>query len=185
MINGRKNYMPVSGLIQMLAGMPSDNVERIELITTPPANFDAEGNAGYINIVLKRNLQFGTNGSYSLTAGYSNGLVPSASGNFNQRNAKWNFYGNYSFNRIGTGQVLNLYHATTSQGKFIENFSSSDRKPVETISDLKIGLDYDIKKDLIIGTLVTFYNRRWDMSAYNNSSILSNGEREDKNEGRP
>ena len=70
MINGKITHMPVSAIVQMLAGMNSSNIERIELITTPPANFDAEGNAGYINIVLINNPNEGLNGSYSLTMGY-------------------------------------------------------------------------------------------------------------------
>jgi hypothetical protein len=176
MINGRMNHMPVSALVQMLAGMPSDNVERVELITTPPANFDAEGNAGYINIVLKTNMQYGTNGSYSLTAGYSKGLVTSASGNFNHREAKWNLYSNYSFNRIASSQTALFSHANQNQGVLLENFSQSNRDPVETISDLKIGFDYDVKKDLIAGILVNLYNRSWNMDANNTSLVYANAQ---------
>lgn len=88
MMNGKINHMPLSGLVQMFAGMPSDNIEKIELITTPPASLDAEGNAGYINIVLKRNTQYGTNGSYSLTGGYSRGEIAEGSINFNHRKGK-------------------------------------------------------------------------------------------------
>ena len=51
MLNGKRMRMEVSALIQLLQTMPSDNIEKIELITTPPASFDAEGNAGIINIV--------------------------------------------------------------------------------------------------------------------------------------
>ena len=63
MMNGRISHMPLASVVQMLEGMNSSNIERIELITTPPSNFDAEGNAGYINIVLKTNTMYGTNGS--------------------------------------------------------------------------------------------------------------------------
>ena len=59
MINGKESYMPQSSLVQLLEGMSSDNIASIELITTPPANFDAEGNAGYINIVLKKQTDTG------------------------------------------------------------------------------------------------------------------------------
>ena len=38
MINGKPNYMPVSAVVQMLSSMPSSNIEKIELITTPPSN---------------------------------------------------------------------------------------------------------------------------------------------------
>jgi hypothetical protein len=175
MINGRINHMPVSSLVQMLAGMPSDNVEKVELITTPPANFDAEGNAGYINIVLKKNMQFGTNGSYSAMAGYSRGLLNNATFNFNHREAKWNLYSNYSFNRIASSQTAIFSHAARNQGTFFENFSQTNRDPVETISDLKIGFDYDLRKDMVGGVLVSLYNRTWDMDAHNFSSVYANG----------
>jgi len=176
MINGRINHMPVSSLVQMLAGMPSDNVEKVELITTPPSNFDAEGNAGYINIVLKRNMQYGTNGSYTMTAGYSKGLLTNASANFNHREARWNFYSNYSFNRTASDQTALFSHANRDQGKFFENFSQSNRKPSEPISDLKLGFDYDLKKDLVAGMLVSLYNRGWFMDARNFSSVYVNGQ---------
>jgi len=176
MINGRINHMPISALVQMLAGMPSDNVEKVELITTPPANFDAEGNAGYINIVLKKNTQLGTNGSYSAMAGYSKGLLTDATWNFNHREAKWSLYSNYSFNRTASDQTILLSHANLTQGTYFENFSRSNRQPVEPISDLKIGFDYDVKKDVVAGVLVSLYNRGWNMEADNFSSVYDNGQ---------
>ena len=104
MMNGKLSYMPTSSLVQLLEGMSSDNIESIELITTPPANFDAEGNAGYINIVLKQNTDTGLNGSYSLSGGVGNGTTTSDNINFNYRKNKINFFGNYSFLRIQQGQ---------------------------------------------------------------------------------
>ena len=68
MENGKLRYMPVSALLQYLNGISSDNVERIELITTPPAKFDAEGDAGYINIVLKKRPDEGLNGCLLYTS---------------------------------------------------------------------------------------------------------------------
>ncbi|MGE5107736.1 MAG: carboxypeptidase regulatory-like domain-containing protein, partial [Sphingobacteriales bacterium] len=97
MINGKITRMPVDAVVQMLSGMNASNIERIELITTPPANFDAEGNAGFINIVLITNPDNGFNGSYSLTAGYGHGYVPAGAVNFNYRKNKINLFGDYSF----------------------------------------------------------------------------------------
>ena len=71
MINGKMTYMPTSALVQFLNGMSSDNVKSIELITTPPAKYDAEGNSGYINIELKKRLDEGVNGNLSATNSYS------------------------------------------------------------------------------------------------------------------
>ena len=49
MINGKMTYMPTSALVQFLNGMSSDNVKSIELITTPPSKYDAEGNSGSVS----------------------------------------------------------------------------------------------------------------------------------------
>jgi hypothetical protein len=175
MINGRINHMPISALVQMLSSMPSDNVEKMELITTPPANFDAEGNAGYINLVLKKNTQYGTNGSYSLTQGWSKGSITEAAGNINRREAKWNLYSNYSFSRVASSQTFQLSHASWNGPTYFENVSTSERSPVEIQSDLKVGFDYDIKKNLVAGVLVDIFNRGWDMDAQNQGTLYANG----------
>ena len=146
MINGKRNYMDIAAVIQMLAGMPSNNIERIEIITTPPANFDAEGDAGIINIVLKSNNQFGTNGSYSLTAGYSKGEQNSASLNINHRKGKINLFGNYSVSRTRLRQVWDNYHAVTNGGKLLENFSDDKRHALASQHNGQAGIDYEISK---------------------------------------
>ena len=174
MINGRISRMPLSTVVQMLAGTPSDKIEKIELITTPPASLDAEGNAGYINVVMKQNSQYGTNGSYSVTAGYNKGEVAQGALNFNHRKGKTNLYGDYSYSGSHTPQSFSFYHAVTNQGTFFENYSVSNRHPIEDYHNGKLGLDYDLNKKTIIGGLVTIYNHRWIMDANNDSRIISN-----------
>ena len=73
MINGKISREPADAIVLMLAGMNANNIDRIELIHTPPANFEAEGNAGIINIVLKTTGDEGLNGGYSANAGYGFG----------------------------------------------------------------------------------------------------------------
>ena len=51
-------------LVKMLSGMNGDQVGTIEIINSPPAQYDAEGNAGLINILSMENLEMGTNGSF-------------------------------------------------------------------------------------------------------------------------
>ncbi|OQP61953.1 hypothetical protein A3860_30135 [Niastella vici] len=174
MMNGRITRMPVSALVPMLEGMPADKIEKIELITTPPASLDAEGNAGYINIVIKRNVQYGTNGSYALTAGYSRGIIGIGSINFNHRKSRFNLYGDYSYNAEHSKQFFSFYHAVANQGNFMENYTTSDRRPITDFHDGKIGFDYDLNKKTILGALITIYNRRWIMDADNNSTNFTN-----------
>ncbi|MEO5906388.1 MAG: carboxypeptidase regulatory-like domain-containing protein, partial [Saprospiraceae bacterium] len=109
MINGRINYMQMDAVVRMLEGMSSDNIERIEIITTPPAGFDAEGNAGYINIVLRKNLEEGFNGSMGGNVGFGKGIQASGNTNFNLRRGKTNFYGDYTYVKKSQDQIFAFY----------------------------------------------------------------------------
>ena len=109
MINGKINYMPAEAVVQILGGMNASNIEKMELITTPPANFDAEGNAGVINIILINNPDQGMNGSVSQTLGYGKGERSAGSTNFNYRKSKTNLYGDYSFSRDKIDQFLGFF----------------------------------------------------------------------------
>ncbi|TAL50486.1 MAG: TonB-dependent receptor, partial [Chitinophagaceae bacterium] len=174
MINGKRNYMDLSAVIQMLAGMPSANIERIEIITTPPANFDADGNAGIINIVLKSNNQFGTNGSYAATAGYNKGEQNYLSLNINHREGKTNLFGNYSASRNRLYQLWKNYHAVTNGGVFMEDYSESNRHALAWQHDVQAGVDYEINKKTIIGALMTGSYRHWSMEADNYAFLSRN-----------
>ncbi len=76
-INGRPSRISGSDLTNMLEGMRSEDIESIEIITNPSAKYDAEGTAGIINIVMKRNPAQGVNGN--LTGSYSKGAQPRSS----------------------------------------------------------------------------------------------------------
>ena len=175
MINGKISHMPVTAIVQLLSGMNSDNIEKIELITTPPSNLDAEGNAGYINIVLKTNSNYGTNGSYSITGGYSNGLVDNASINFNHRKGKVNLYGDYTFSDIHSYMLFEFYHKVTYQDSVTENNSASHRNYERLVQNARLGLDYQLTKKTVVGVLVSGYTNRWTMNANNDGSVYING----------
>ena len=175
MINGKINRMPVSAVLQMLASMNAGNIETIELIHTPPSSLDAEGNAGYINIVLKANTQFGTNGSYTVTAGYSKGLLSEGSLNFNNRKNKVNFFGDVSLTRNHSPQFYTFYHRVTNKGDVIETTSDVDRNTVRLFYTGKLGLDYEIGKRTILGILISGYDTRLSIISNNQSNIRVNG----------
>lgn len=175
MINGRISHMPMEALVQLLSGMNSDNVEKIELITTPPANLDAEGNAGYINIVLKSNNNYGTNGSYSFTGGYTNGgAITGASINFNHRKGKVNLYGDYTFSHNNSDQFFSLYHKVTYQDTITENNTTAHRH-LETLNqNARLGLDYQLSKKTVVGVLASGYFNRNTVNSVNDGYIIIN-----------
>jgi hypothetical protein len=65
MVNDRLLNLSGPDLETFLKSLRSDNIAKIEVISTPPASFDASGNSGLINIVLKKNTQTGLDGSLS------------------------------------------------------------------------------------------------------------------------
>jgi outer membrane receptor protein involved in Fe transport len=95
MIDGRPTYMSESDLANYLRSLPSSAVETIELMTNPPAKYDAAGNAGVINIRTKKAMGF--NGSVS--ANYGQRVCKNQESiNLNYRIKKFNFFANYNYN---------------------------------------------------------------------------------------
>ncbi|MBD0374142.1 MAG: outer membrane beta-barrel protein [Flavisolibacter sp.] len=174
MLNGKISRMPITSVVQMLAGMSASNIERIELITTPPANFDAEGNAGFINIVLKTNTQYGTNGSFTGTVGYGKGPVVAGSINFNHRKGKFNLFGDYSYARTALFQPLTFYRKVTNGANAIENFGETERDAFRRNHSGRLGLDYELNKKTIVGVLFTGLSNFWGMDAVNRTKIFLN-----------
>ena len=176
MMNGKINRMPLSAVVQLLEGMPSSNIEKIEIITTPPANFDAEGNAGFINIVLKQTTDRGLNGSYSFSAGYGRGDVSSAGINFNYRKNKVNLYGDYSFSREAQDQLFEVSRLVGIDGQPNLTETRSERNPVQRNHNTRVGIDLDLGKKTVLGLLLSGYDNRWSMDALNISSLTVGGQ---------
>jgi ferric enterobactin receptor len=87
--SGLVSFKGGSGLQQLQASM----IDRVEIITNPSARYEAEGMAGIINIVLKKDKRQGFNGSFEVTSGYPTNLGGAA--NLNYRHKKVNFFVNY------------------------------------------------------------------------------------------
>jgi len=176
MINGKISYMPQESIVQLLEGMSSDNIESIELITTPPANLDAEGNAGYINFVLKKSSDAGLNGSYSFSGGVGNGSTTQDNINFNFRKNKLNLYGNYSFLRRNQDQQFEFGRTVVDDfGNENDLYTISYRDPVQRNHNLRLGLDYELTEKTIIGIIIDAYDQKWSMDAVNESVETENG----------
>ncbi|MCB0638273.1 MAG: TonB-dependent receptor [Lewinella sp.] len=174
MINNKVNQMPLAALVQLLESMPSDNIQKIELITTPPSNFDAEGNAGIINILLKKNLDEGLNGSASAILGYGVNEKYGGNTNFNYRQGALNFFGDYSYFRNHSYQVFENFRSVLADGVLLENDNISERDPFTTTQSLRLGADFQLSPQTVVGVLGSWSKRYWIMDAVNTVNTLEN-----------
>lgn len=175
LVNGKLSYIPADGLVQYLSGMSADNLERIELITSPPADLDAEGNAGYINLVMKRSPDDGMNGSAALSAGYGQGELGTASTSLNYRRGRLGIFGNYSFLWNGQRQFVSNYRRVTGAEGITESPTTTSRDPVQRNHDARMAIDYQVGERTTVGALVAAYDNRWTMDALNRLTVVSNG----------
>ncbi len=176
MINGKISRLPADAIVQMLGGMNANNIDRIELIHTPPANFEAEGNAGIINIVLKSTGDEGLNGGYSVNGGYGRGEKYGAGGYFNYRKNKVNWFCNYDYGFDLNPQVFTNYRGVNQNGNFLETETSSNRPYTPTSTqNARLGADFQLSKKTVLGFLGTFFDRNWYMEALNDIKYSTNG----------
>lgn len=98
MIDNKPAYLSGADLVSMLGGMSSSQIDVIELITNPTAQYDAAGNAGIINIKTKKNRQKGFNGTVASSYGQGRYYKSNSSLILNYRSGDWNFFLNYSMN---------------------------------------------------------------------------------------
>ena len=174
MINGKTSRLPMASLVQMLSGLSAANVEKIELITSPPAKYDAEGDAGLINIVLREHEDAGTSGTLSLTGGWGHAEKTGAGFGINHRTKKLNVYGDYSFLRNHTSAVFDNYRIVSKDGAVTETSAISHRDPIITNHNARFGLDYSLGKKTIVGAVLSGYSNKWVMNAQNNIQISKN-----------
>ena len=160
LVDGKPTYLGAADLANMLRNMTANQLDQIEIMTNPPAKYDASGNAGVINIKTKKTKAKGLNGS--LTAGYGQGVYArnNESVNLNYKDGKWNLFGNYSYNHNESFQQLDLdrkFINTSKQvvsifGQTSNTFSESNNH------NAKLGADFSASKNTTYGFVVTGFD---------------------------
>ena len=165
MINGKTVQAPLDVVLQMLDGMNSSNVERIELIPTPPAKYDAEGNAGIIHIVTKENADLGTNGSIGFTLGYR--AFETYGGNFsvNVRRKRFAWLVDYSGLRNHNVHSMKMNRQSLADGFVRTVDDQSDRENLTVQHNLSSVLEWRLSDNTILNVGFTGYRRKWTLAA--------------------
>jgi hypothetical protein len=139
LINGKPSTYSTDDALRQL---PADAIEKVEVITSPSARYDAEGTAGILNIVLRKGKAQGLNGVLNL-----NGTNPEGYGvstNFNLRVNKFNFFNNigYSYNRAPGNAVFEKEFLQTTENPFEIEDRNYDR--LRKGFNTRFGVEYSI-----------------------------------------
>lgn len=144
LIDGKESAMAGSDVNKLLQSLPADAVSKVEIITNPSAKYDAEGQTGIINIVLKKNIRTGLNGNINVSGGsydnYSAGIT------LNYRDNKFNYFGNYNFRHgrnLGddfTKTISLINGVQDPNGLTTETTNESFRKGIN--NSVRLGMDY-------------------------------------------
>lgn len=166
-----------SGLVGLsgtdaLRQLPAEAIEKVEVITSPSARYDAEGTAGILNIILRKGKAGGFNGSITTSVGTPDNFGISA--NLNYRTKKVNLFTNTGYNyRNAPG---NSFNKTTYFDDFgnIESFKNEDRyyDRMNNRFNTRFGLEYYLSdKSSIVGTIL-YRNSDGEDTATNRSNTL-------------
>jgi iron complex outermembrane recepter protein len=174
-IDDKPTYLSAADLANYLRSLPSGSIETIEIMTNPPAKYDAAGNAGVINIKLKRNTIKGFNGGFNVNYGQGRYARTNNSLNFNYRINKINFFTNASFNINNTYQDLTItrqYFKPTGElnSGFTQN-SYLKRQP--SGANIKLGMDYYINKKATMGLVFSALRNPNQTPILNNAKITN------------
>ncbi|MGI4804844.1 MAG: TonB-dependent receptor domain-containing protein [Janthinobacterium lividum] len=154
LVDGKPSLLGGSSIADVLQSIPASSIETIELITNPSAKYDAEGQSGIINIVLKKNTRKGLNGNVSVTGGIPKSFNTNLGLSYLNKNI--NLYGNYS-HRYGERNT----NGFSDRNNFRKTASGADTTyALNQISNgiryftgdvFKVGMDYDLGKRTTIG----------------------------------
>ncbi|QCX39668.1 TonB-dependent receptor [Aureibaculum algae] len=95
LINGKPSGLVGLNSTDALRQLPADAIEKVEVITSPSARYNAEGTGGILNIILRRSKLQGLNGSITTNVGYP--YQAGISGNINYRTGDFNFFNTTSY----------------------------------------------------------------------------------------
>lgn len=146
LIDGRPTQMSEKDLANFLKATPGSTVDKVEIIMNPSAKYPAQGNAGIINIRMKKNTLKGTNGNISTAYTQSSHPNFNFSSNLNHRQGKWNWFANVAArkSRQNTDGAINRFVNSNGIAKLFEN-KAIDQDASKNIS-LQTGADFYMNK---------------------------------------
>lgn len=170
MINGQPTHLSASQLSTMLKAMPASSVSQIELMTQPPAKYSAEGTAGLINIVLKKNTNMGINGNLTAGGGYGQYPKYNAGGSLNYKNKNFSLYSNYNFAHTNNKFKMDIdrfFYEPNSKVIQTEMKQASSMNSINNNNTAQLGMDFFLTPKQTIGFVA---NGSFNQGEFNTNS---------------
>ncbi|MFV8225691.1 TonB-dependent receptor domain-containing protein [Christiangramia aquimixticola] len=169
LINGKPSAMAGFGDTNVLNNLPADAIDRVEVITSPSARYDAEGTAGILNIILRQKKTLGFNGSVSLNAGTPTNAGLTA--NINYRTENFNLFTTtgYRYFDAPGGGFFDTRYFENSSSNYSRIFEDRNIERLNRNFNSNFGMEYFLnEKSSITGTV--FYRNGEDEDLTTNSS---------------
>lgn len=166
-IDGKPSPLSRTELSAYLRSLQSTEINAIEIITNPSAKYEAEGNAGIINIRLKKDKRFGLNTTLNLGASY--GVYPKTNNSisFNHRSKKSNLFGSYGLNLGKSESFINLFRRQAGQ----EFDQESINTQTYNTHNIKTGMDWYIDDRQTFGILINGNISNTEANNYSRTGI--------------
>nr|MCU0334271.1 hypothetical protein [Chitinophagaceae bacterium] len=174
LIDGRPTQLSQRDLANWLKSTPASLIASIDIISNPSAKYDAQGNAGIINIKLKKNTQQGLNGNLNTAYTQAQHHRANSSANLNYRQGALNLYGNASYSHV-------LQHTSGSLIRQIPNGGQRllfDNRTTDIDRgrgiNYRLGADWYLNKKTTLGILLRGNDYRNPMETLG-STVMWNG----------
>lgn len=155
MINGKLSSLSSKELANLLRSTNSSAVKNIEIIANPSAKYDATGNAGIINIVLKKSVLEGLNGSVYTSVGRGRKNRMNTGMNINYNHKGWSVFADYNYTFRGEEERKTFYQDFFDASSRLTRQTMQHYKTSEplTSNNFKWGTDYQFNAKTSIGIL--------------------------------
>jgi len=169
MINDKIVHLQAEALTNYLKTLRSDDIEKIEVITNPPSKYEASGNSGIINIVLKKNKSLGMYGSVSSSYSYNTYNSISGNGSLNYQNKKWSLMlkANGNDGRYGNTNSFTYENAE----RFLDSYSTNTGS--YNSGGVNLTTNYQISDKDVVGVTYDFSKYKSTYANNNHSEYIS------------
>ncbi|WP_316740608.1 outer membrane beta-barrel protein [Pedobacter antarcticus] len=160
MIDHKLTYLSAEQLVNLLKSIDGGTIQNIEMISNPSAKYEAAGTGGIININLKKNSNYGTNGTVTLGGGYGTYYKSNAGISLNRRSDKVNIYGQYNFSNNKEYEDLKVRRSTGAAIDQTYFNQQAEQAYLKHNNSFKAGIDYELSPKSTLGLMISGYENR-------------------------